>query len=97
MMYRWNLSSGKNVQQTERDAKRLFPENKCNLFHLFSGNSLLASLSVCCTFLPELRFQRYIIRSEERRVGKECRSRWSAYHLKKKERNIVVDREYDII
>src|SRR5438067_13936381 len=23
-------------------------------------------------------------RSEERRVGKECRSRWSAYHLKKK-------------
>src|SRR6266705_6779752 len=25
-------------------------------------------------------------RSEERRVGKECRCRWSAYHLKKKER-----------
>src|SRR6202048_5515313 len=23
-------------------------------------------------------------RSEERRVGKECRSRWSPYHLKKK-------------
>src|SRR5256886_6319862 len=26
-------------------------------------------------------------RSEERRVGKECRSRWSAYHLKKKKNN----------
>src|SRR5437016_13905160 len=25
-------------------------------------------------------------RSEERRVGKECRSRWSRYHEKKKER-----------
>src|SRR5438094_4170631 len=25
-------------------------------------------------------------RSEERRVGKECRSRWSAYHEKKKEK-----------
>src|SRR5262245_66655446 len=25
-------------------------------------------------------------RSEERRVGKECRSRWSPYHEKKKER-----------
>src|SRR6266480_93152 len=25
------------------------------------------------------------VRSEERRVGKECRSRWSPYHLKKKE------------
>src|SRR3712207_9407766 len=24
------------------------------------------------------------MRSEERRVGKECRSRWSPYHLKKK-------------
>src|SRR2546430_13958417 len=26
-----------------------------------------------------------VARSEERRVGKECRSRWSPYHLKKKE------------
>src|SRR3712207_8530107 len=26
----------------------------------------------------------YVPRSEERRVGKECRSRWSPYHLKKK-------------
>ena len=25
-----------------------------------------------------------IVRSEERRVGKECRSRWSPYHEKKK-------------
>src|SRR2546430_12513246 len=25
-----------------------------------------------------------VYRSEERRVGKECRSRWSPYHLKKK-------------
>src|SRR2546430_13723245 len=28
-------------------------------------------------------------RSEERRVGKECRSRWSPYHLKKKKTNMV--------
>src|SRR6185295_19767801 len=26
-----------------------------------------------------------VVRSEERRVGKECRSRWSPYDLKKKE------------
>src|SRR5438876_2014267 len=26
-------------------------------------------------------------RSEERRVGKECRSRWSPHHEKKKEKN----------
>src|SRR5256885_3926271 len=26
------------------------------------------------------RFYRHVDRSEERRVGKECRSRWSPYH-----------------
>ena len=31
--------------------------------------------------LPEKNIQRYADqRSEERRVGKECRSRWSPYH-----------------
>src|SRR5204862_7661018 len=41
-------------------------------------------LSVKCTpsvFIP--------CRSEERRVGKECRSRWAAYNLKKK--NITIE------
>src|SRR5256885_17217449 len=28
------------------------------------------------------------VRSEERRVGKECRSRWSPYHEKKKKKEI---------
>ncbi len=34
LMYRWNLSDGKNVKQTEADAKRLFPEEKWNDLHL---------------------------------------------------------------
>ena len=34
LMYRWNLTNGKNVEQTERDAKRLFPEHKWNDIHL---------------------------------------------------------------
>ncbi|MCO4805336.1 MAG: endonuclease III [Flavobacteriales bacterium] len=34
LMYRWGLSSGKNVVQTERDAKRLFPREKWNKLHL---------------------------------------------------------------
>ena len=29
--------------------------------------------------------ERLFARSEERRVGKECRSRWSPYHEKKKD------------
>ncbi|MDE3045339.1 MAG: endonuclease III [Verrucomicrobiota bacterium] len=31
---RWGLSSGKNVVQTERDLKRLFPQSKWNKLHL---------------------------------------------------------------
>ena len=34
LMYRWNLSNGKSVVQTERDAKRLFPEELWNKLHL---------------------------------------------------------------
>lgn len=34
MMYRWGLSNGKNVVQTEKDAKRLFPKEKWNKLHL---------------------------------------------------------------
>ena len=34
MMYRWNLSTGKNVIQTEKDAKRLFPRELWNKLHL---------------------------------------------------------------
>ncbi|MBO3117540.1 endonuclease III [Winogradskyella sp. DF17] len=34
LMYRWNLSTGKNVVQTERDAKRLFPKELWNDLHL---------------------------------------------------------------
>lgn len=34
LMFRWGLSSGKNVVQTERDAKKLFPENCWNQLHL---------------------------------------------------------------
>jgi len=34
LMYRWGLSSGKSVQQTERDVKRLFPKEKWSKLHL---------------------------------------------------------------
>lgn len=34
LMYRWGLTTGKNVVQTERDAKRLFPREKWNALHL---------------------------------------------------------------
>ena len=34
LMYRWGFSNGKSVEQTERDAKRLFPRNLWNKLHL---------------------------------------------------------------
>ena len=34
LMYRWNLTTGKNVKQTEKDAKRLFPKELWNKLHL---------------------------------------------------------------
>ena len=34
LLYRWNLTNGKNVSVTEKDAKRLFPEAVWNDLHL---------------------------------------------------------------
>lgn len=34
LMYRWNLSNGKNVVQTEKDAKAIFPQEIWNDIHL---------------------------------------------------------------
>ncbi len=34
LMYRWGFTNGKSVEQTERDAKRLFPRELWNKLHL---------------------------------------------------------------
>lgn len=34
LAYRWTLSTGKNVEKTERDLKKLFPEDSWNKLHL---------------------------------------------------------------
>lgn len=34
LIYRWGLSTGKNVEKTEADCKRLFPEESWNKLHL---------------------------------------------------------------
>lgn len=42
LLIRWGLTSGKNVEETERDAKKLFPEELWNKLHLqiiFYGRS----------------------------------------------------------
>lgn len=42
LLYRWGLTNGKSVEQTEKDAKRIFPKEKWNKLHLqiiFYGRS----------------------------------------------------------
>lgn len=47
---RWGLSSGKSVQQTEKDLKRLFPEDRWNRLHLqiiYYGRAWCSARTVC--------------------------------------------------
>src|SRR5690348_3349032 len=48
----------------------------------YSDLALLMGLLV---YYGSINRPSYVVRSEERRVGKECRSRWSTYHYKQKE------------
>src|SRR5690554_7855562 len=60
------------------DAPRLDPEAiGLKLSHNLHSYPMNLKLTGDLTFLADGRLQ---IRSEERRVGKECRSRWSPYH-----------------
>jgi len=43
-------------------------------------NILIAEQQLNVTVMEQLHAARVAFRSEERRVGKECRSRWSPYH-----------------
>src|SRR3712207_9172880 len=62
----------------QRLAAGLLASAKDRAEHALAVDSLVRALEPYCTTLtapeePQLR-------SEERRVGKECRSRWSPYH-----------------
>ena len=50
-------------------------------FHRGSSTTDTLGRAVCCSKPPiNLTVLDLTTRSEERRVGKECRSRWSPYH-----------------
>ena len=44
------------------------------------GINLKRDIQEITTFIQAYVDTTYLCRSEERRVGKECRSRWSPYH-----------------
>src|SRR3712207_9551119 len=63
----------------ERDRGRS-PEAALEIAAATSGRTVLISGVTVMTAMAGLLFAGNPIRSEERRVGKGCRSRWSPYH-----------------
>src|SRR6516165_11514080 len=86
------------LQQTEIESKFFFLQAEDGIRVLTVTGVQTCALPICsvgavafrgCALFPWVRCATHgNNRSEERRVGKECRSRWSAYHSKKKRRSI---------
>src|SRR5256885_16714121 len=82
------LFRSQQIQRVRRivvELQRLAAQHRLGLFLLALARQrqhLLAQLLVALAFLDQLRVEPalFVRRSEERRVGKECRSRWSPYH-----------------
>ena len=60
--------------------RALFRKNLQRFWPLWLGYVLIWLLLLPLPLLNELADYHGVPRSEERRVGKECRSRWSPYH-----------------
>ena len=67
-----------------KDILKIFKKNKLNLVSERGERDLLGSIkqlkNVKVLYLHAREIVERLGRSEERRVGKECRSRWSPYH-----------------
>ena len=63
------------------EAIELFVLSRRKFYKLLKENRKLGLLAMYGSrkLIIRSEFQKYL-RSEERRVGKECRSRWSPYH-----------------
>ena len=64
----------------ERTYTESFPEVERRDFSLVRNLVRDESRFIVYALSKEDRYVGFITRSEERRVGKECRSRWSPYH-----------------
>ena len=62
------------VSTKDNDSKRIYEID----FVKVTCCILVIVIHSACDFLPKPLMN--CLRSEERRVGKECRSRWSPYH-----------------
>ena len=56
------------------------PPLVAHIIHRLAVGGLETGLVNLINHMSPARYRHAIVRSEERRVGKECRSRWSPYH-----------------
>ena len=70
------IKSGANEGQI---SQVIFPLSFADIKEKKGHEELNNYLNVLFTH-PEIKYYKVDVRSEERRVGKECRSRWSPYH-----------------
>src|SRR2546422_11405787 len=76
------LGSGGRIQEIRHGAKRFFLNYVKALSTTFptAWASRKYSIKTGAALRAFIRAAPDVMRSEERRVGKECRSRWSPYH-----------------
>src|SRR2546430_11299633 len=68
------------IRLWDSDAFRQTFQNAFAFTGISIAFKLVLGISLALLLNQQLWFKRLIRRSEERRVGKECRSRWSPYH-----------------
>ena len=77
---RWGLSSGKSVEQTEKDLKKLFPESTWNKLHLqiiFYGREYCKArphVVESCPICKKYMSQKAILQSEKLKTATKSRS-----------------------
>src|ERR1022692_4997483 len=67
-------------QKTAYEITRCWSSDVCSSDLRIRSLLALGTLLHQASRVPHTGFRSRILRSEERRVGKECRSRWSPYH-----------------
>ena len=75
------LKSPLKAKQLQKGLTQLAEEGAVQLFRpLLNNDYILGAVGVLQFDVITSRLKNELCRSEERRVGKECRSRWSPYH-----------------
>src|SRR2546430_15037779 len=67
-------AAGRSLEVVERSIENSLP------FGIYKGDAQVGFARVVTDYATFAWIADVFVRSEERRVGKECRSRWSPYH-----------------